>query len=105
MSSIQRERERTPFFMIFSFLQSLFRELCPLERYVFKKLQGKCSPKVRFLVYVMMFDTTTESRLLLVDGCGRDDGCENFRPQKCMDSTNDEKTSISFYRRLVSVME
>ena len=40
-----------------------------------------------------MDDTTIESELMIVDGCGDDDGCENYKRQKCIISTAHEKTS------------
>ena len=40
-----------------------------------------------------MVDTTTESEFMIVDGCGDNDGCEIYKRQKCIDSTQHEKTS------------
>ena len=40
-----------------------------------------------------MSDTTTRSELMIVDGCGSNDGCENYKWQKCIDSTYHEKPS------------
>ena len=42
-----------------------------------------------------MADTTTGSELMIVDGCGSDDGYENYKRQKCIDSTKHEKTSYA----------
>ena len=30
---------------------------------------------------------------MIVDGCGSNDGCENYKWQKCIDSIDNEKTS------------
>ena len=40
-----------------------------------------------------MSDTTTRSELMIVDGCGSNDGYENYKRQKRIDSTEHEKTS------------
>ena len=44
-------------------------------------------------ISIRMADTTTGSELMIVDGCGSDDGYENYKRQKCIDSTKHEKTS------------
>ena len=32
---------------------------------------------------------------MIVNGCGSKDGCENYKRQKCVDSTDHEKTSYA----------
>ena len=32
---------------------------------------------------------------MIVDGCGSNDGCENYKRKKCIDSTDHEKTSYA----------
>ena len=47
-------------------------------------------------IFVMMYDMTIESELMMiVDGCGSNDGCENYKRKKCIDSTDHEKTSYA----------
>ena len=46
-------------------------------------------------IFVMMYDMTIESELMMiVDGCGSNDGCENYKWPKCIDYIDNEKTSL-----------
>ena len=45
----------------------------------------------------MMVDTTIGSELMIVDEGGSIDGCEIFKRQKCIDSTNHVKTSYATF--------
>ena len=40
-----------------------------------------------------MSETTPRDELMIVDGCGSNDGYENYKWQKCIDSMDHEKTS------------
>ena len=44
---------------------------------------------------IRISDTTSGSELMIVNGCGSKDGCENYKRQKCVDSTDHEKTSYA----------
>ena len=51
--------------------------------------------KLVLSISIEMSETTPRDELMIVDGCGRNDGCENYKRQKCVDSTDHEKTSYA----------